>query len=107
MSESLVGVIVTRTRQKARGALNGFAPAGTISVRVILAAGIATPARVSHDPAAAAGTGPVRSAKEIAGAVASVNPLRHRARIVRSFIAEFLEDRLLGGLGQGRAIEKL
>ena len=49
---SLVGVIVTRTRQNARGALNGAAPAGTISVLVILAAGIASLARCWHVGAA-------------------------------------------------------
>src|ERR1700730_15813929 len=62
MSESVVGVIVSRTRQNARGALNGAAPAGTISVLVILAAGIASPARLSHEVSARARPGTDNSA---------------------------------------------
>jgi hypothetical protein len=93
MSESLVGIIVTWTRQNAPGALKGVAPAGTTSVRVILAAGIVRPASFSHDPAALTRTGPARSAKGITGANASHTHLLHRARLLRTFITEFLENR--------------
>jgi hypothetical protein len=93
MSESLVGIIVTWTRQNAPGTLNGVAPAGTTSDRVILAADIVRPERFSHDPAAMTGTGPERNAKGITGADASQTPLLHRARLLRTFITEFLENR--------------
>src|SRR6266849_3949328 len=74
MAESLVGVIVTRTRQNARGVLNGVAPAGTTAVRVMLAAGIASPTRLSHDPAAMTRTGAARSAQGSTAAIASNTP---------------------------------
>jgi hypothetical protein len=89
MSESLVGVIVSRTRQNARGALNGAAPAATISVLVILAPGIATPARFSHDGAAETRTRAPSSVSRMPAAVATDARLR-RARILRNFIADFL-----------------
>src|SRR5712671_873746 len=75
MSESLVGVIVTMTRQNGRGARNGVAPAGTTSVRVILPAGIARPARFSHDPAATTRTGAASNANAVAGTIATNTPL--------------------------------
>jgi hypothetical protein len=55
---------------------------------VILAAGIASPVRFSHDAAAMTRTGPARSVKGITGAIASNTPLLHRARMLRSFITE-------------------
>ncbi len=95
MSESLDGLSVAATRQNAGRSLAGWAapprpaggvkpPAGTASARVMVASGSLIDPRLSHDPAAASGTGAATSALNASDAAETRAKTANTRFIVRS-----------------------